>query len=225
MATRITKAESMSQQVYRHLRRAILHGRIPPGEQLVEADLAKRLGVSRTPVREAVLLLRADGLLTPLRGGGVAVKDVRGELEDILGIREALEVYAARLAISRVTPAELKRLEQICDEYDALAYREVEKRARLNRDFHETLVGASRNPRLGKILSEYREFFLAASRLYDADTVRRTAQEHRAILETVKGGDAAGVEGLIRTHLARAAHAIIDGRSPVAPPASREGQA
>jgi DNA-binding GntR family transcriptional regulator len=225
MVTRITKAEPMSQQVYRHLRRAILHGRIPPHEQLVEADLAKRLGVSRTPVREAVLLLRADGLLTPLPGGGVAVKDVRAELEDILGIREALEVYAARLAVARGTPAELKRLELICDEYDALAYREVEKRARLNRDFHGTLVGASRNPRLVKILAEYREFFLAASRLYDAETVDRTAQEHRAILEAVKGGDAAGVERLIRTHLARAAHAIMEARSPLAPPRTGESRA
>lgn len=212
----------MSQQVYRHLRRAILHGRIPPGEQLVEGEVARRLGVSRTPVREAVLLLRADGLLAPLPGGGVAAKDVRGELEDILGIREALEVYAARLAIARATPAELERLEGVCDEYDALAYREVEKRARLNRDFHETLVRASRNARLVKILSGYREFFLAASRLYDAETVGRTAREHRAILEAVRGGDAAGVEALIRTHLARAAHAVMGTPLPAATPEPAE---
>jgi len=211
-AERIARREPMAHQAYRRLRRAILQGRILAGTPLVAADLAKRLGVSRTPVREAILLLRADGLVTVLPSGALVVKDVAEELEEILGVRAALEVYAARLAIERIAPNELSRLEAICRGYEALDAREVEKRSRLNRQFHEGLVAASRNRRLVKVIAEYREYFLVASRLYDPETVRRTAYEHREILEAVKRGDGIVVETLLRTHLEWAWKAIVASR-------------
>ncbi|HEX7126418.1 MAG TPA: GntR family transcriptional regulator [Thermodesulfobacteriota bacterium] len=208
---RIVRPEPMSRQVCREIREAILRGRIPPGQQLVEAELARSLGTSRTPVREAILFLQAEGLVEPLAGGGVAVKDIRRELEDIVGVREALEVYAVRRAVERIGPEAIARLEANCDEFGALPLKAVERRARLNREFHETLVGASGNARLLKILSDHHEYFLVASRLYDEETVRRSAPEHREILEAVKARDAARAEALLRAHITGAAASIIDG--------------
>ncbi len=207
--TKITRPEAMSRQVHRHLREEILRGRIPAGQQLVEAELAKALGTSRTPVREAILLLQAEGLVAPLSSGGVAVKDLREELEDIFGVREALEVYAAGIAATRITPEEIERLEAICEETDALPTRAVERRARLNRDFHETLVGASGNGRLLRILGECHEYFVIASRLYDAETVRRSCLEHREILQALRARDPERTAELIRGHLRRAAADIL----------------
>lgn len=208
---RIVRPEPMSRQVCRELREAILKGRFAPGQQLVEAEVAKSLGTSRTPVREALLLLQAEGLVLPLAGGGVAVKDIRRELEDILGVREALEVYAVRRAVERIGPEAIARLEANCAEFGALPLRAVERRARLNREFHETLVGASGNARLLKILSDHHEYFLVASRLYDEETVRRSATEHLEVLEAVKAKDAAGAEAALQRHLAGAVAAIIAG--------------
>lgn len=207
-AMTIAKPESIARQVHKVLRERILAGELAAGARLVGTELAESLGVSRTPVREALLLLQADGLVSPLKNGVAIVKDMRAELADILGIRAALEVYAAKRAVGRLGAASLRRLGEICTEADRLPLGAFEERARLNREFHEILIGAAGNRRLVEVAGAYREYFNVAARLYDAETVRRSNRDHRAILKAITAKDAAAVECLIEEHMQRALAAV-----------------
>ncbi|MHB1220229.1 MAG: GntR family transcriptional regulator [Alphaproteobacteria bacterium] len=204
----ISKPESIARQVHKVLRERILSGEISPGARLVGVELAASLAVSRTPVREALLLLQADGLVSLLKNGVAIVKDIRAELADILGIRAALEVYAAKRAIGRLNAASLRRLGEICAAAERLPQGAFEERARLNREFHEILIGAAGNRRLVEMAGAYREYFNVAARLYDAETMRRSNRDHRAILKAIAAKDTEAVESLIEGHLQRALDAV-----------------
>lgn len=204
----ISKPESIARQVHKVLRERILSGEVSPGARLVGVELAASLAVSRTPVREALLLLQADGLVSLLKNGVAIVKDIRAELADILGIRAALEVYAAKRAIGRLDAASLRRLGEICAEAERLPQGAFEERAGLNREFHEILIGAAGNRRLVEMAGAYREYFNVAARLYDAETMRRSNRDHRAILKAIAAKDTEAVEHLIEGHLQRALDAI-----------------
>src|SRR5439155_5688707 len=153
--------------------RALLDQRFQVGDRLVETDLADMLGVSRTPVREALSKLEAEGLLEPLPTGGVAVRDLRAELAEIYGLRQRLEGYAAGLAASRIAEPELAALEEACERaLAALDTASLEARAELNNAFHRRLVEASHSPRLIRLTNDYRDYFLTQQLLqfYDRET-------------------------------------------------------
>lgn len=204
----INKPESIARQVHKVLRERILAGELAPGARLVGVELAATLAVSRTPVREALLLLQADGLVSLLKNGIAIVKDARAELADILGIRAALEVYAVKRAVGRLDAASLRRLDEICTEAERLTRGAFEERARLNREFHGILIGAAGNRRLVEMADAYREYFNVAARLYDAETMRHSNRDHRAILKAIAAKDTAAVESLIEGHMQRALDAI-----------------
>ncbi|MFO0997110.1 MAG: GntR family transcriptional regulator [Alphaproteobacteria bacterium] len=204
----IAKPETMARQVYKHLREKILSGALAAGTRLVGAELAKSLEVSRTPVREAFLLLEAEGLVSPVRAGGVTVRDIRAELRDILGVREALEVHAGKLAAERMTRPMVAELSRIAAEAERLPLSAVERRARLNRDFHERLIAAAGNRRLSEIAGAYRDYFATAARLYDEETMRLSNRDHRLIIRAIEARDAEAVERLMRAHLRRALSAV-----------------
>lgn len=204
----IAKPETMARQVYKHLRERILSGALPAGTRLIGAELAKSLKVSRTPVREAFLLLEAEGLASPVRAGGVTVRDIRAELRDILGVREALEIYAGKLAAERMTRPMVAALSRIAGEAERLPLSAVERRARLNRDFHETLIAAAGNRRLSEVAGAYREYFALAARLYDEETMRLSNRDHRLIIKAIETRDTESVERLMRAHLRRALSAV-----------------
>jgi DNA-binding GntR family transcriptional regulator len=210
----IAKPETMARQVYRHLRERILSGALDAETRLVGAELAKSLGISRTPVREAFLLLEAEGLVSPVRAGGVTVCDIRAELKDILGVREALEIYAGKLAAERMTRETAAELSRICAEAERLPLSAVERRARLNRAFHEGLIAATGNRRLSDMAAAYRDYFALAARLYDEETVRLSNRDHRLIIKAIEARDAAAVERLMHAHLQRALSAVETERGP-----------
>ena len=129
--------------VHRELRQAIVHGRLEPGTRLVETQLAEMLGVSRTPIREALLRLETEGVV--LRGqGGLVVADTESERAVILGIRQRLEGFAARLAAERMSASELDALEAACAAGAAtIEEMSLEERRVSNFRFHLLLANGS----------------------------------------------------------------------------------
>lgn len=192
-------AESTASQIYKVLKRRILTGEIPPEQQLIETALAEELQVSRTPIREAIALLKKDRLVIPVQSGGVITRDVSLELKDILGVRKALETYAIKTAIDLISPAQIAELERICEQSRTLETGDIEARARLNTEFHERIVAAARNPRLYQMWLECREFFLIAQQSYAPDF--GGFHQHDSILDAVRQRDKALAEKLINEHL------------------------
>lgn len=204
----IAKPESIARQVYRLLRGRIMAGAIPGGAVLTGVELARELEVSRTPVREALLLLEADGLVAPSGPGGAVVTDLRSALAEVMEMREALEGYAARKAAKRVDAPTIRKLDALCDEAERLDHGDVEGRARLNRAFHEMLVSAAGNARLARAVHDQAEYFAFAARLYDTATAAESLRDHRRMVGALKARDGALLEAIIHDHLGRALRAV-----------------
>lgn len=214
----LQRAEPIARQVYRKLRQAIISRRLPTGERLREADLAKALGVSRTPVREAIARLVSDRLVRPLPGGGVEIADTGRELEEIYHVRRALEGYAARLAAERRTPEELQALAETVDGSTKAASEAFEQRAVLNEQFHRLIAGASRVPRLIEMIQEFREYATneVTLSLYDRESSERGLDAHREILRWLREGNSERAEQAMREHLDSAYRATVSaGQRPV----------
>src|SRR5437870_10914880 len=115
------------------IREAIIDGRVEPGRRLKEEELARELGISRTPVREALLILQAEGLVvgTPNRGAIVRAHD-SDDLRDLYDLRALLEGHGARLAAARISDEEVERLRESCDRFDALSDHDVPELTREN---------------------------------------------------------------------------------------------
>ena len=144
--------------VHRELRRAILQGQMAFGSRLVETSLARRLNVSRTPVREAIQRLETEGLVRRLRHGGVVVEDVRSRNLDTVLIRQALERASARIACARGSDDELTRLQvQTRGDIEAMPGLSSEQRGVMDRAFHLRLARATHSMRLCKLVEEYYE--------------------------------------------------------------------
>lgn len=145
---------SKKERVYHALRREILTLALAPGQVLVEGAVARRFGVSKTPVREALALLQQDGLVEtlPRRGylvTGITVRDVH----ELFEVRAALEGAAAELAATRITPAELTELEALLVPPQASVDRQALRRhLEGNRRFHVGIARASRNQRLTRLV-------------------------------------------------------------------------
>lgn len=191
----------VSEQVQHYLRDKIVQGKIAAGTRLVEVEIAASLGVSRTPVREALLQLRGMDLVRPLDKGGFEVGDVRRELVDILDIRVALEAHAARKAALVISEEQLREIADICKRMESLAFDQVEQRAALNRSFHEALIAAAGNARLSRIVAEYHDYFGVAQPLFDRPLLRKTEREHREILAALKDRNAIRASDAVTQHI------------------------
>jgi DNA-binding GntR family transcriptional regulator len=194
-------------RVYDALRRSLFDGRFPPGLRLVEAELAESLGVSRTPVREALFRLEAEGLVEPLPTGGVAVRDLQADLEDIYDLRQLLESHAAALAARRISADELQAMgeanERLRSTVDAST---VELRSEINNTFHRLLIEASHSPHLIRMVRGYQAYFTPRPMLplydYDRETALRVYDAHRAIVDALRVRDATLAERLVGQHFA-----------------------
>jgi DNA-binding GntR family transcriptional regulator len=134
------------------IREAILDGRLGPGRRLKEEELARELGISRTPVREALLLLQAEGLVDAAPNRGAMVREhTADDLDDLYQLRALLEGSAARRATARIGPGDLALLRESCDRFDRLgAETEADLRelVRENLLFHNTILEAAGSARL-----------------------------------------------------------------------------
>ena len=188
----------------------ILTGEYGPEERLIEEQLAERLGVSRTPVRQALTMLEAEGLveIEPNRGATVCSFSIE-DVWDIYDLRAVLEGHAARRAGGRIEGHELKRLRKLAGEMEGLAGRfddheeEIRALVGLNQEFHGTIVEASRNKRLGRLINRTVEIPLMFKAFFWYTPHERVISNHyhRQILEALEGGDADRAEIIMREHV------------------------
>jgi DNA-binding GntR family transcriptional regulator len=196
----IDRPDRVADQVYQHLRRAIVSEAIKPGTRLRETEVAAALKVSRTPVREAISRLLGDWLVRPLNGGGVEAIDPMEEIADVYYIREALEICAGRLAAARITPEQLARL-------DALAKRarhaSFDKRVRLNQEFHLTIAEGAGSKRLLAMIRGLREYFLNPRWISrrESKLFKRAVDNHNKIVAALRARSQERVEHALRRHL------------------------
>jgi len=207
-AARTLSASSRADLVYTVLRDDILNSRVRPGERLSEERIAHRLQVSRTPVREALKRLHAEGLveITPHRGA--VVRDPSGEeLAELCTVRDVLEGLAARLAARSISRVELYTLEKLlADEARALAENRTADLLELNFQFHETIWVASRNRYLAQQLRQLRQIIVRIqdSTLFYPGRRDEAHREHRALLDAIAAGDADTAERLAQEHFRKA---------------------
>ena len=145
--------------VFKTLRQAILKGELEPGERLMEIQLAERLGVSRTPIREAIRKLELEGLvlMIPRKGAEVA-KISENNLRDVLEVRRSLEELAIDLACQRMTEEELSELKKTEERFaKAIQTGEVMEIAQTDESYHEIIYNSTKNQKLVQILNNLRE--------------------------------------------------------------------
>lgn len=179
--------------VYEQLKIQILTGKIAPGTRMMEVELAEDLGVSRTPVREAIRKLEKEALVViePRRGAYVSDVSVK-EMVDTLVVREDLEALAASLTAKRITKEELEGLEKKVTDYsEAIASGDMEQIIRADESFHHKIVALSGNKALIQLFSSVQELSLRFRYLYYEDFTRyeNMPVEHKEILEAIKTGD------------------------------------
>ena len=206
----------LSDQVYEVLREAIVNGDLLPNARLVERELAGRLRISRTPVREAILRLDQEGYVTPLPTRGVVVRSLSVEdIDEIFGLRIVLDVYAARRAAARITPEEIAALEEICRESARCVVLDRPQHAQdfvvMDTEFHDCLEKAARSSRLGRMTGGLRLQVLIyrVATLHDQFQRERSLQDHWEIVAALKLGDADRAEQVMRRHLTEARDVVL----------------
>lgn len=198
------------QAAYRRLLEDIRDGGLAPGMRLRETELAERLGISRTPVREAIRQLEADGLVVHLPRQGASIHTLdHAEVVELYEMRAVLEGTAARLAARAASSIELAELAALNNE---LAAAPAGPQAReLNRQFHRTLFDAARNRFLLKSISALQKtlLILGPSTLSDPERAALAVAEHAAVLAALEVRDGAGAEAAMRAHVEAALSARI----------------
>jgi DNA-binding GntR family transcriptional regulator len=197
-------ARSASREAAELIRAAILDGRLQPGQRLKEEQLAREFGVSRTPVREALLFLEAEGavVLQPNRGATVR-RYTTAEIRDAYELRALLEGHAARRAAERIAPDALVALAASCARFDALRAGEVAELARENHLFHHTILTAAGSERLAAMVRGvielplvYKAFFW-----YSPEQQRLSAHHHRQLCRALEDRDAERAEMVMKEHV------------------------
>jgi DNA-binding GntR family transcriptional regulator len=211
--TRFARRKSLHEEVYDSLRKSILHGKLEGGQRLIEEQLAFQIGISRTPVREAFHKLERDDLVTRLSKGGFAVrKFTREDVEEVFGIRIALESYAAYLTTLHISPEKLSLLEEKIEETEkALKSEDRDKVIQLHTEFHDLLYKSCRSKKLIEMIGNFRDYFYRyrSPLLKTERGVNESMEGHRQMLEAMKKKNPRLVERLVRKHLERGRELVI----------------
>ncbi len=191
--------------VFNTLRQAILKGELKPGERLMEIQLAEKLGVSRTPIREAIRKLELEGLvlMIPRRGAEVA-KISHKSLQDVLEVRGALEALATDLACQRITEEELEELSKAQENFKKAVESGTEMQiAEADEAYHDIIYNASNNKRLVQMINNLREQMYRYRLEYIKDEAQRgiLISEHESILEAIRIRDIIRAKALMKEHI------------------------
>jgi DNA-binding GntR family transcriptional regulator len=201
------------------IRDGILEGRLRPGDRLKEDMLAKELAVSRTPVREAIAMLQAEGLLEAQQHRGAQVRSYTpSELEEIYDLRSILEGYAARRAATRITPRELARLRSSVEKIEKLKPKDLEHLVQQNGIFHDTILQAADSQRLVAMVTQTRALPLIYQSYawYTPEQLSLSLEYHRRVLAALERHDAEQAEHDMRHHLFNAKEALTSAYAEVA---------
>jgi DNA-binding GntR family transcriptional regulator len=203
----LQERKSLGQHVFDNLKQAIIRGNITPGEWLVESHIAQMLGISRTPVREAIHKLERERLIERQPRGGFTVLGLgRDDIEETFGIRSVLEGYAARLATVKHQTEELKALEKKVAEFQTcLNQSHLDVLPGINTEFHDLLYALSKSPRLIHMINGLRDqiFKFRQIILKDDNLANISNEDHIQMLKFMRKRDAEGVERLVRDHILR----------------------
>ena len=203
-----TGDRSLRIRVFNAIENAILDGEYKDGDSLNELRLSKELGVSRTPVREALMQLELEGLVRNIPNKGAVVVGVtEQDTHDIYEIRIRIEGLASRLCAENITEEELRALEQIVDLQEFyLLKNDTEQIWKLDGDFHKIIYDASRSRPLRFTLSNFHNYIKKARDIsvQTEGRAEKTVAEHRAILDAIKAHNGALAEQLTAQHIANA---------------------
>lgn len=197
--------KSLTSLIFDRIREDILNGRYMTGDKLVEIKLADELGVSRTPVREALKQLELDGLVDNIPNRGVVVKGIsQDDIDDILTIRLCIEGLVGQWAAERILDEEVKELEEIFDLMEFYTSKgDVDKIFELNTKFHETLYKATKSRYLEGVLKDF-QLFIKSSRNNSLKTEGRlftALEEHRNILIAIQNHDRESTRNTLVKHI------------------------
>jgi Transcriptional regulators len=191
--------------VFHTLREAILKGELKPGERLMELQLASKLGVSRTPIREAIRMLELEGLaVTFPRKGAEVAKMTEKDMEDVLQIRRALDELAVGLACDNMTEEKLEQLYKAMIRFEeSTRSGDVKQTAQTDMEFHEVIYQAADNPKLVNMLNNLREqmYRYRVEYLKNDDVYPRLIEEHKKIYEGLKQKDKETVVEIVGYHV------------------------
>ncbi len=190
------------------IREAIIDGRLVPGQRLKEEELARELGMSRTPVREALLLLQSEGLIESIPRRGATVRSYAvNDLDDMYQLRAVLEGYAARRAATRISRDDVARLEESCARFDRLrADDDLRDLVKENLFFHNVILEAAGSGRLGPLVRNVIEVPLVYKSFYWYSPEQRLISEHyhKQLTRALGAGDAKRAEIIMTEHVLEA---------------------
>ena len=199
--------------VFNTLRRAILTGQLKPGERLMEVHLANKLGVSRTPIREAIRKLELEGLviMIPRRGAEVA-RITEKSLKDVLEVRRALDALSVELACDRITEEDMKRLLQACQDFEKAAKgKDASVIAKADVALHDIIVEATGNQRLAQLVNNLSEQMYRYRFVYIKEESKHDmlVAEHREIYERIASRDKERAARAAKLHIDNQEKSII----------------
>jgi DNA-binding GntR family transcriptional regulator len=198
--------ETVAAAAYRQLREAILAGRIPMGNRINEAELAAEWGISRTPIRDALRRLEAEGLVQASPGRGMVVPVLaRADVEELYALRETLDGMAARLAAERATPSALTQLNTLLKAYGAALKRDdLPLLVQTDAALHDAVVQMAQNRRLEDAahVTRLRLHGLHARSFTLRGRAGRTFREMATLVAAIRTKNVARAEAAMRTHLA-----------------------
>ena len=200
--------------VFMAIREAILSGKLEPGERLMEIHLARELGVSRTPVREAIRMLELEGLVNMIpRRGAVVAEITPTDMEDVLEVRAALEQLAVRKACSSMTQEQLQDLKNAARVFaDCLRKDDLKASAQADVEFHEIISSATGNRRLIQILNNLREqmYRYRLEQLKDKKTYADLVREHAEICKALEERSEEKASAAIHVHIDHQKESIME---------------
>jgi DNA-binding GntR family transcriptional regulator len=205
---------ALSASVYGAIKDMIISNLLRPGHKLVHEELAKSLGVSRTPVREALERLQQESFIVRVPRRGCFVSEITaGEARELYGVREALELYALRqTAAIGLTPANIRALEGVLRKYAALVKDNVmRERLQVDRDFHLTLAAIPGNRALSDMLEAVYERIFLKIRTEGFRTTRGAEgyEEHVALLKALKKADFTKAEKMLAKHITQGRNRLL----------------
>jgi len=201
----IQQPTTIREQIYKRISELIFTGRIRSRERIVEAKLAEHLGVSRTPVREALHLLENEGVLESIPRVGYQMREIRPEeIQEIFELRKVNETLAAQWAITRITPEEIDSIERCLAESEELIQSgNLDLFTQKDAEFHELLIKGSGSARLSEIcrlLRKHLSLYRVQS-LQDSIEAKKALEDHRTIFERIKARDEAGAVKAVIDHI------------------------
>ena len=209
-------ASSAVEKAYSEIRARIISGLLPQGARLIEEDLAVDVGVSRTPVREAVRRLAQEGMveLTPNIGAVVAKWSV-DDLVQLFDLRATLESSVAALAAERISDATVATLRTLARTMEVTlnegGSQFLERIAQLNDNFHKTILAAADSPRLSRLMGQLVELpiVLRTFNCYSEDQLRRSLGHHIELVAAFEVRDPVWAEAVMKAHVLSAKHALV----------------